>query len=71
MDEKIISTSIYEGTHAGHPMAKAIAARIVLPLPYPRALYISPANRGNAKPATDLRQVAAAMADQPHIKKLV
>lgn len=50
-------------TYAGQPITMATTARIVSPFPYPSALYIAGANRGNPKPAIDRRHAAAARAE--------
>ena len=49
-------------TYAGHPMAKAIAARIVFPTPYPSFLYMAGAKRGKLNPAIERRKETAASA---------
>lgn len=59
------------GTYAGQPMTIATIARIVSPLPKPRAEYIAGANRGNPKPANDRRNETAANADSETPKQTV
>ena len=49
-------------SYAGHPTTIANAARMVLPLPYPRAPYIIGANSGNPNPAKALKKSTAASA---------
>ena len=49
-------------TYEGMPTAMAKAARIVSPLPYPRALYSAGAKSGNPKPARERRNATAAKA---------
>ena len=52
-------------TYAGIPIAAANAAKIVLPFPYPNALYIAGANNGNPKPARERKHDTAASARSP------
>lgn len=69
----MISIAILKGrtsneAHAGHPMATATENNIVFPLPYPRDLYITGAERGRPNPARDLSVPTAASADAEWIE---
>jgi hypothetical protein len=50
-------------TYAGQPKTIAATARIVSPFPNPSVLYIAGANKGNPKPASDLKKATAAIAE--------
>lgn len=50
-------------TYAGHPTMIAIQAKMVSPLPYPRAAYMDGANNGNPNPHNERRKATAARAE--------